>query len=98
MTPASQRILVVEDNPINQRLATLQLERLGYVSDIVATGLEAITAATQGDYQLVIMDCQMPDLDGFEATRTIRHLEIETGQHIPIVALTPNATETDRRP
>lgn len=88
-------ILIVEDNTINQNLALLMLERLGYPADVVANGVEALTALSQHSYDAVLMDVQMPVMDGFEATRQIRQV---LGQaHQPrIIAMTANAMDGDR--
>jgi len=103
---SAPRILVAEDNLINQKLTVRILEKLGYQSDVVENGQEALAALTQNSYALVLMDCQMPLLDGLEATRLIRENErrqwsMVNGQstassHIPIVALTANAMSGDR--
>jgi two-component system sensor histidine kinase/response regulator len=89
-------LLIAEDNPINQRLALAQLEKLGYRADVVATGVEALSAAETRTYDLVLLDCQMPEMDGFEVTRAIRKREQRTGAHLPIVAMTANALAEDR--
>jgi PAS domain S-box-containing protein len=93
----SLRILLVEDHPVNRKLVFKQLEKLGYVGvDSVNDGAEAIDATARTRYDLVLMDCQMPVVDGFTATRRIRSREETTGEHVPIVALTANALEGDR--
>lgn len=95
-TPAklSGRILVAEDDPINKRVVQLMLGRLGLQSVIVSNGAEAVAAVQQEHWDAVIMDCQMPTMDGFEATRLIRqHLQ---GTPLPIIALTANAMAEDR--
>ena len=89
-------VLVAEDNPVNRKLALQQLKKLGYRAHAVTDGREAIDAVAHGDYDLVLMDCQMPDVDGFEATREIRRAETARGGHVPIVAMTANALEGDR--
>jgi two-component system sensor histidine kinase/response regulator len=93
---ASFRILVAEDNVVNQRLAIRLLERQGHTVVIAADGHQAIEALAREPFDLVLMDVQMPELDGFEATRAIRRLELETGGHIPIVAMTANVMQGDR--
>ncbi len=92
------RILVVEDNTVNQIVAVRLLQNLGYKCDVAANGVEAIQALLSLPYDVVLMDCQMPELDGFQATRRIRELE-KTGElqtHIPIIGLTANAMQEDR--
>ena len=91
----SIRILVAEDNAINQRVAQRTLNKLGFHADVVANGREAIEALKQIPYDLVLMDCQMPELDGFEATRIIRKCK-EPIRSLPIVAMTANAMKGDR--
>jgi PAS domain S-box-containing protein len=91
-----QRVLVVEDNPVNRRLLVRQLDRLGCSADAAATGAEALEALRAGDYGLVLMDCQMPGLDGFATTSEVRRVEAGR-RRVPIMALTANATEVDRR-
>ncbi len=93
----SLRILLVEDHPVNRKLVRKQLEKLGYSGvESVNDGAEAIDATARTNYDLVLMDCQMPVVDGFAATRAIRSREETTGEHVPIVALTANALEGDR--
>jgi signal transduction histidine kinase/DNA-binding response OmpR family regulator len=90
------RILVVEDNPVNQKMAVRILEKLDCRVDIAANGEEAIDMITKLPYELVLMDCQMPVMDGFEATRAIRAREAVTGGHLTIIAVTANAMSGDR--
>ncbi len=90
----SLKILLAEDNPVNRKLAVLMLERLGYMPDVAANGLEAIEAVEREIYDVVLMDGQMPELDGFEATRRIRALKLD--QQPRIVALTAHAMHGDR--
>ena len=87
-------MLVAEDVPANQRLASIILTRLGCQVDLAATGVEAVERALTVPYDLIYMDCQMPELDGFQATTQIR--KFETNRHTPIVALTASALEGDR--
>mgnify|MGYP000750587420 CR=1 FL=1 len=96
-----RRVLVVEDHPVNQILARTALQRLGCEVDIASGGKEGVAAATSVTYDLVLMDCQMPDVDGYEATRQIRLWESNQGTSLqrarmPIVALTAHAMPGDR--
>lgn len=91
------RILLAEDNAVNQALATAMLENLGLTADIASDGVEALMLAEKQDYDLVLMDCQMPLMDGYEATACLREREQGTGKRLPIVALTANAMEGDRK-
>jgi PAS domain S-box-containing protein len=86
----SHRILVAEDNIVNQKVACRILEKLGYRVDVAADGEAAFRAWSSGRYDLILMDCQMPIMDGYEATRKIRARE-GAGEHIPIIALTAHA-------
>jgi CheY-like chemotaxis protein len=88
------RILLAEDQPVSQRVAQAMLEQLGCRVDIAADGRRAVQACIEKDYDLVLMDCQMPEMDGFEATRAIRNLQ--KCRNIPIVALTANTMAGDR--
>ena len=88
-------VLVAEDNATNQRVARLLLERMGCRVDTVGNGREVLEAVRQRRYDLVLMDCQMPEMDGYAATRSIRALEAATGAFTPIVALTANARRGD---
>ena len=90
------RVLVAEDNAVNQKLVTRLLEKRGHSVKVVANGREALGALEQGTYDLVLMDMQMPEMDGFEATRELRKNEKRTGLHIPIIALTAHAMKGDR--
>jgi len=88
------RILIAEDNVVNEKVTRHSLQRLGFRVEAVKNGREAVTAWRTGQYDLILMDCQMPELDGYEATREIRNLERGL-QHIPIVALTAHAMKDD---
>ena len=89
------RVLVVEDQEVNQMLAVELLERWGFRADVVDNGLEALAAMGRTEYGLVLMDCQMPGMDGFEATQAIRRAE-PAGRRVPIIAMTANAMVGDR--
>ena len=97
--PAGSRgtILLVEDNLINQQVALGILEVQGYSVSVANNGREAVDAHARGGFDLVLMDCQMPEMDGFEATREIRRQEASSsGKRVPIIALTANAMANDR--
>lgn len=90
------RILLAEDNPVNQRVATAMLARLGFGVDVVGDGAEAVKAATSTPYQVILMDCQMPVLDGYRAASEIRRLEAGS-VHTPIIAITAAAMKSDNQ-
>jgi signal transduction histidine kinase/DNA-binding response OmpR family regulator len=91
------RVLVAEDSPINQEVASQQLKVMGCQVDVVDNGVAAVRAVAQTEYDLVLMDCQMPEMDGYEAARRIRREEEDNaGSRLPIVALTANAVKGDR--
>ncbi len=90
-----RRVLVAEDNAVNQRVIVAQLRRLGFFPELARNGIEAVAAASTGQFDIVLMDCQMPEMDGYEATRAIRRLNSEA-RSVPIVALTASALTTDR--
>ena len=91
------RILVVEDNATNQAVAGAILSKLGYQADLVANGVEALAVLREADYDVVLMDCEMPEMDGYEATRRIREPGTGTrNPQIPIIALTADAVSGDR--
>ena len=90
------RILLAEDNAINQKLAIVLLQKAGYSVDAVDSGAQALAKVQVSQYSAVLMDVQMPDMDGLEATQQIRQLEKITGHHIPIIAMTAHAMQGDR--
>ncbi|HET9596771.1 MAG TPA: response regulator [Anaeromyxobacteraceae bacterium] len=94
--PAPVRVLLAEDHPVNQKVAQKLLEGMGATLTVAADGLEAVQALERAPFDLVLMDCQMPGMDGFEATARIRARERERGGHVPIVAMTAHALGGDR--
>jgi CheY-like chemotaxis protein len=100
------KILLAEDNPVNQKLANRLFEKMGYSIDIATNGIEVLEAIQKQSYDLIFMDVQMPEMDGLEATRQIRALEqsgqtelsnpTPSNQSIQIIAITANATQDDR--
>ncbi|WP_373943988.1 response regulator [Vibrio chagasii] len=92
----SGKVLVVEDSRVNQQVAKMMLKKLGFEVDIADNGKVGVDKFKHNEYQMIFMDCQMPVLDGFEATKQIRALEEGTSKHIPIVALTANVVQRDK--
>jgi signal transduction histidine kinase/CheY-like chemotaxis protein len=90
------RVLLAEDNPVNQKLAVRLLGKAGHSVHLAANGAEAVAQWKEHDLDLILMDVQMPELDGFEASRQIRQQESERGGHVPIVAMTAHAMAGDR--
>ncbi len=91
--PTGARVLIVEDNAANMKVAVRMVTRLGYRADVAGNGQEAVRILAQVDYDAVLMDCQMPEMDGYEATRHIRRQE---RRHTPIIAMTASAMAGDR--
>ncbi len=90
------RILVVDDTKVNREVASVMLLKMGFAADAVAGGDEAVAKVASGDYAAVLMDCQMPGVNGFEATRRIRALADESRARVPIIAMTAHALKGDR--
>jgi two-component system sensor histidine kinase/response regulator len=93
---AGCRILLVEDNPVNQKLARYLLEKEGHLVVVASDGREALAALEREAFAVVLMDVQMPEMGGMEATAAIREREQGTGRHVPIVAMTAHAMQGDR--
>ena len=95
--PTNLKVLVVDDHPINQSFAKKLLSKLGFPCvDLAENGQVALNLINENKYDLVLMDCQMPELDGYQATEMLREKEQQTGEHIPVIALTANAMVGDR--
>ena len=95
LTDAAPLLLVAEDNPVNAMLAVRMLDRCGYRAEVVANGNEALAAIARKPYAAVLMDCQMPELDGYEATRILRRRE-RSPEHLPVIATTAHSMTKDR--
>jgi len=91
------RILIAEDNPVNERVARRLLEKQGHTVLVAHNGREALAIAQTEKLDVILMDVQMPEMDGFAATAAIRDMETRTGQHVPIVGVTAHATARDRK-
>jgi CheY-like chemotaxis protein len=92
----ARSILVAEDNLVNQKLAVAMIEKMGYRVQLASNGDEAFAKWREGGFEMILMDVQMPVVDGFEATRRIRRAEKDSGAHIPIIAMTAHAMSGDR--
>lgn len=90
----SLRVLIAEDNTVNQRVAVLQLQSLGYKAHVVSNGLEVLEAVERAEFDLILMDCQMPEMDGYEASRRLR--QHRHHDRMWIIALTANAMQGDQ--
>jgi CheY-like chemotaxis protein len=89
-------VLLVEDSLVNRKLASAVLTKQGHTVTVAGDGREAVEAVARQPFDLVLMDIQMPEMDGLEATRAIRRAEQSTGQHVPIIALTAHALKGDQ--
>lgn len=87
---------MVEDNAANQKLAVLLLKKIGFAVQVANNGREAVEAVKEGAFSVILMDCQMPEMDGFEATEVIRQWEETRKERIPIIAMTANAMQGDK--
>ncbi|MBZ0091038.1 MAG: response regulator, partial [Sulfuricellaceae bacterium] len=94
--PSPYRVLVAEDNPVNQKVTLAMLKKMGIEADLAVNGQQAVEAAARQSYRVVLMDCQMPGMDGFEASKAIRQHESKLGRHAAIIAMTANVMEGDR--
>lgn len=90
-----RKILIVEDNKVNQMVLNGFVKKLGFSADTASNGEEGLNLATHNDYAMIMMDCQMPVMDGFESTRNIRNLDGKKG-NVPIISVTANAMEGDK--
>jgi CheY-like chemotaxis protein len=90
------RVLLAEDNAVNQKVASRVLEKQGHHVTVAANGRQALAALDQATFDVVLMDVQMPEMDGFETTAAIRARERDTGSHLPIIAMTAHAMQGDR--
>ena len=93
---AIERVLVAEDDPVNQTVAASLLERRGHAVTVVANGRAALEALREQTFDVIVMDVQMPEMDGVAATRAVRSLETDTKSRTPIIALTAHARAGDR--
>jgi CheY-like chemotaxis protein len=93
---ADLSVLLVDDNEVNRKVATRMLLKQGVTAAVAVNGVEAVARITETPFDIVFMDCQMPEMDGFEATRAVREREAREGGHVRIVAMTANAMEGDR--
>lgn len=89
-------ILLAEDHPLNQKVALLLLQKMGFDAHVVSNGMQAVEAAKRNNYDAILMDCHMPEMDGFDATREIRKHEESNARHVPIIAVTALAMAGDR--
>ncbi len=94
--PSGLRVLAAEDNRVNQRLLVRLLQKEGHIVTVVDDGEAAVAMSEEEEFDIILMDVQMPRMDGLEATRCIRSRELETGKHVPILALTAHAMKGDR--
>jgi CheY-like chemotaxis protein len=92
----NNRVLLAEDNLFNQKVAVAMLKKLGFTADIANNGQEVLDKISQDQYALILMDCEMPRMDGYEATAKIRTQEQSLGQRIPIIAMTAHSSPEDR--
>ncbi len=89
-------VLIAEDNEVNRLVATSHLKQLGYDVDVACDGIEALEHSDRAEYAAILMDCQMPRLDGYSATREIRRRE-GGGNHVPVIAMTAHMLQGDRK-
>ena len=89
-------MLVVEDNHVNQLVAVGMLEHLGYSTEVAGNGIEALASIARTHFAAVVMDCQMPEMDGYVATRELRRMEGAVGSRTPVIAMTASVTDGER--
>ena len=89
-------MLLVEDNLINQKIAKAMIEKTGALVDVANDGIDGLNQYHENNYDIIFMDCHLPEMDGYQCTREIRKIEQNTGQHIPIIALTANTADEEK--
>jgi two-component system sensor histidine kinase/response regulator len=97
VAPTCRRVLLAEDNPVNRQIVVELLQTRGHSVQLAANGLEVLQALDRDSFDVILMDVQMPEMDGFQTTAAIRNREKQSGAHIAIVALTGMSTASDRK-
>lgn len=95
-TQSENCVLLAEDNQFNQKVTVAMLKKLGLTTDVASNGIEVLEKVSQKGYALILMDCEMPQMNGFEATNQIRSHEQSNGKHVTIIAMTAHSSPEDR--